>query len=579
VSGDASAGTWQRGIPAGAGDRGDPADDFDGSGYCYLTGNASGDSDIDDGTTNLASPLFDLSAGDALIHYARWYSNDYGANPNTDTMRVYISNNNGASWTLVEMVGPTEQASGNWYEKTFWTGDFIEPTSQMRLRFEASDLNAASVVEAAIDDVNIVVYNCGSMPLSIATDSLPTWTAGHPFSQTLTASGGSGTLTWADEYGDLSGTGLTLSSTGLLSGTVASAGSISFTAQVTDAESQNDDQLFTLTVNDAISITTSSVPDWTAGYPYSTQLATVGGTGVKSWTDMDGDLAGSGLSLSSTGLLSGTPTGAGSRQFTALVTDQVGATSEHLFNFVINAAVSITTLSMPGWTVDRPYSVQLASIGGTGGVAWTDKNLGLAGSGLTLSSAGLVSGTPTSVGTVSFTAMITDQVSATSERPFNFAINPSVMIATETLPVCSVGVAYNVQLTATGGTGTIVWSDWDNSLAGTGLTLSSTGAISGTATEPVTKTFTARAADATGSVAEKPFQFTIIRPYECGDANGDGHVNVADAVFIISYIFRSGPTPVPLEAANANCDGSVNIADAVYLISYIFRSGPAPCCP
>lgn len=68
-------------------------------------------------------------------------------------------------------------------------------------------------------------------------------------------------------------------------------------------------------------------------------------------------------------------------------------------------------------------------------------------------------------------------------------------------------------------------------------------------------------------------------PYACGDANADQTVNVGDAVFLISHIFKSGPPPEPIEAGDANCDGQVNVGDAVYLITYVFRSGPEPCCP
>ncbi|MDD4052935.1 MAG: FG-GAP-like repeat-containing protein, partial [candidate division Zixibacteria bacterium] len=74
-------------------------------------------------------------------------------------------------------------------------------------------------------------------------------------------------------------------------------------------------------------------------------------------------------------------------------------------------------------------------------------------------------------------------------------------------------------------------------------------------------------------------QFLTVTESSCGDANGDTKINVGDAVFLISYIFRGGPTPNPLAAGNANCDGKINVGDAVYLISYIFRGGPAPCCP
>ena len=72
--------------------------------------------------------------------------------------------------------------------------------------------------------------------------------------------------------------------------------------------------------------------------------------------------------------------------------------------------------------------------------------------------------------------------------------------------------------------------------------------------------------------------FTVLI-YLCGNANGDNSLNVGDAVFLISYVFKSGPAPDPLVAGDANCDGEVNVGDAVYLINYIFREGPGPCCP
>jgi hypothetical protein len=64
-----------------------------------------------------------------------------------------------------------------------------------------------------------------------------------------------------------------------------------------------------------------------------------------------------------------------------------------------------------------------------------------------------------------------------------------------------------------------------------------------------------------------------------GDANGDGSVNVGDAVYIIAYVFKGGPAPTPYQtcSGDANCDCTVNVGDAVYIINYVFKQGPPPC--
>jgi hypothetical protein len=64
----------------------------------------------------------------------------------------------------------------------------------------------------------------------------------------------------------------------------------------------------------------------------------------------------------------------------------------------------------------------------------------------------------------------------------------------------------------------------------------------------------------------------------CGDANGDGVIDVGDLVFLINYLFKSGPIPKPYQAGDANCSGSVDVGDVVYLINYLFKSGPPPAC-
>lgn len=67
--------------------------------------------------------------------------------------------------------------------------------------------------------------------------------------------------------------------------------------------------------------------------------------------------------------------------------------------------------------------------------------------------------------------------------------------------------------------------------------------------------------------------------FVCGDASGDGIVNLLDITFLISYLYGGGPAPDPLEAGDANGNGAINLLDITYLIDFLYRDGPEPVCP
>ncbi len=155
-----TTGDWQRAIPVNN-NRGDPTADYDGSGKCFVTDNRAGDFDIDGGSVSLTSPAFDATgADDAYFCYARWFSNNFGNNPNSDTMAVLASNDNGNTWVNVETVGPTTDAAGGWKYRQMRLGSLLPLTSTMKVRFTANDTGNASTVEAGIDDVKVLLVNC-----------------------------------------------------------------------------------------------------------------------------------------------------------------------------------------------------------------------------------------------------------------------------------------------------------------------------------------------------------------------------------------------------------------------------------
>jgi hypothetical protein len=66
---------------------------------------------------------------------------------------------------------------------------------------------------------------------------------------------------------------------------------------------------------------------------------------------------------------------------------------------------------------------------------------------------------------------------------------------------------------------------------------------------------------------------------ECGDVNQDNEVGLSDVVYLINYVFKSGPEPIPIALmGDVNEDNNIDIVDVVFLINYLFKSGPRPRC-
>jgi hypothetical protein len=175
----ATAGIWERVDPnptiAQPGD-----DNPDGTGtMCWITAqntdpDVPSQNDVDGGPTTLTSPVFDATGGeDPRLVYYRWYSNDTGGCPGEDSMPVLASNNGGASWITLETV---TESDVEWVRREYLIEDLFTPTDQIRLRFIVSDFGCGSTVEAGVDDVQIVYYNCTppAVPGDLTGDGLVT---------------------------------------------------------------------------------------------------------------------------------------------------------------------------------------------------------------------------------------------------------------------------------------------------------------------------------------------------------------------------------------------------------------------
>jgi Trypsin-like peptidase domain len=134
---------------------------------CYFTGQGTigggdGDNDVDGGKTTLTTAPFDLSGLDpADLSYWRWYDNSKGPGPNADVFVVDASDDAGKTWVNLETVGPDgPDVAGGWILASVRLTDFIDPTDSVLIRFVASDNDAPSLIEAAIDDVRIDALIC-----------------------------------------------------------------------------------------------------------------------------------------------------------------------------------------------------------------------------------------------------------------------------------------------------------------------------------------------------------------------------------------------------------------------------------
>ena len=286
-----------------------------------------------------------------------------------------------------------------------------------------------------------------SSTLSVSTTSLPSGTVGAAYNAAVAASGGTTPYTY--NATNLP-SGLSIgASTGVITGIPAqnSVGTASATVKVTDStqpSSQSASSSLSISISPAASpaalaVTTTSLPAGTVSTPYpSTSLQASGGVPPYSWSLQSGSLA-AGLNLSTAGAISGTPTLAGAYPLTFMVTDSstTPGTAKGSLTLTISAAptstLTLTSTTLAEATLNTAYSAALTATGGVAPYTFTLANGTGLPAGLSLSSAGGISGTPTTAGSTAFTVNVTD---STTPAPLSATGNLSITVNSTAGPSC-----------------------------------------------------------------------------------------------------------------------------------------------
>ncbi|MBV8842181.1 MAG: putative Ig domain-containing protein [Bryobacterales bacterium] len=313
----------------------------------------------------------------------------------------------------------------------------------------------------------------------------------------------------------------------------------------------------------------------TTGTPVNIQLSATPAA-IYTWTITGGALA-AGLTLNTSGVISGTPTTPGTYPFTIVAADPTGATGSASFNMTVQpGALTITTISpLFDAAVGQAYTDPLQAIGGVQPYTWSIST-GALPAGLTINaSTGLISGTPTTPGTFMFTALVKDSAAtpATATQQLQILVrSPTLVITTPTLSNGSVGVPYSQPISASGGLPPYTWTVASGAVPGLSLDPNS-GTYSGTPITGGTFSPKIQVTDSSGTVTSRTFSLTIAAaaltittqsPLPGGTAGQSYTASVAAAGGVPPYSWSAVglPTGLTIDPNSGVISGTVMAASA-----------------
>ena len=375
-------------------------------------------------------------------------------------------------------------------------------------------VRATDTIPLSDEQVLTIRINPAPVPPAITTTTLPDGTEQVTYNARVTATGGTGAVTWRVVTGKLPDNVFLNQTTGAITGIPTKNGTFGFTVRATDTMPLSNEKALTITIKDAPRppvITSTTLPGGQVGDTYTATLTATSTNGAVTWRLIPAGNPAPGLRLAGA-TITGTPSTKGTFEFTVRATDPSGLFDEQPLFILINDKPTppfITTTTVPGGTVNVAYRAQLTATGGTGAVTWSVIPAGAPAPGLRLVGA-TITGTPTTPGTFSFTVRATDTTPLSDEQVLTITIQSPIRppeITTESLPEGRVGDVYSATLTATSTNGEVRWS-----ASGLPDRLSvdeRTGAITGTPTVVGTFDVTVRATDQRNRFDEQALSLQI----------------------------------------------------------------------
>ncbi|NOT60511.1 MAG: hypothetical protein HOP19_09840, partial [Acidobacteria bacterium] len=405
----------------------------------------------------------------------------------------------------------TTISNANWIKVT--GGLFQTGNGQASFYIEVNPTLASRIGTATVAGKTITItQGAGCSTITVSGGITYKNNVGANFSQAYPVSGGTGPYSFSVSADSLP-PGLTLNGN-VLSGQLTTAGIYNFTIKATDAKGCTGTAANTVTVNPnicpTILLNPTSLPNLTLGKAFSQTLTATGGSAPHKFDNISGELP-PGLTLSPGGVLSGTPTTAGTYSFLLTATDTQDCFGKRIYTITVTCpALTVSPANLATGTVGTAYAQTLTASGGAAPYKFSLVG-GALPPGLQLNINGTVSGTPTVVGKHDFSVRAIDQNGCLGTQTVSLSVIqacPAITFNPVILSSGAAGAAYTQTLTVSGGAAPYSFNLSAGNLP-MGLSLSPNGAVTGTPTEPGATSFTVKATDANGCQGTRTYSLTI----------------------------------------------------------------------